>query len=191
MTVTNGGQGNASLTAYAVLCGGTTSTNPVQSIAGVGTTGQVLTSNGAGALPTFQAPGGFTFFVITAAATPADSTTYFLQMAAATTAVTASGSAATRFYIPKAGTITACYGATTYTAGSAQNATVAIRLNNTSNTNVTTTLDFSGGGDTAFNNAALSTAVAAGDYIEILFITPAWSPTNPTNVRFAVTVFVQ
>ncbi len=54
LPVANGGTGAASLTAYAVLCGGTTSTNPVQSIASVGTSGQVLTSNGAGALPTFQ-----------------------------------------------------------------------------------------------------------------------------------------
>jgi hypothetical protein len=59
LPVANGGTGDASLTAYAVLCGGTTSTNPVQSIAGVGTTGQVLISNGAGALPTFQTPAQF------------------------------------------------------------------------------------------------------------------------------------
>lgn len=52
--VAGGGTGVASTTAYAVLCGGTTSTAALQSIAGVGTTGQVLTSNGAGALPTFQ-----------------------------------------------------------------------------------------------------------------------------------------
>ena len=52
--VAGGGTGATSFTPYAVLCGGTTSTNPVQSIAGVGTAGQVLTSNGAGALPTFQ-----------------------------------------------------------------------------------------------------------------------------------------
>lgn len=58
VTVANGGTGNASLTAYAVLCGGTTSTGAIQSIASVGTSGQVLTSNGAGALPTFQAAGG-------------------------------------------------------------------------------------------------------------------------------------
>lgn len=52
------GTGVASFTAYAVICGGTTSTNPLQSIAGVGTSGQVLTSNGAGALPTFQPAAG-------------------------------------------------------------------------------------------------------------------------------------
>jgi hypothetical protein len=55
VTVAQGGTGDSSLTAYAVMCGGTTSTGAVQSIAGVGTSGQVLTSNGAGALPTFQA----------------------------------------------------------------------------------------------------------------------------------------
>lgn len=56
--VTTGGTGVSSVTAYAVLCGGTSSTGAFQSIAGVGTSGQVLTSNGAGALPTFQAAGG-------------------------------------------------------------------------------------------------------------------------------------
>jgi hypothetical protein len=60
-TVAQGGTGVTSTTAYAVQCGGTTSTGALQSIASVGTSGQVLTSNGAGALPTFQAaPGGFT-----------------------------------------------------------------------------------------------------------------------------------
>lgn len=55
VVVSNGGTGDTSLTAYAVLCGGTTTTGAVQSIASVGTSGQLLTSNGAGALPTMQA----------------------------------------------------------------------------------------------------------------------------------------
>lgn len=55
LAVADGGTGASSLTAYAVLCGGTTSTGAVQPVASVGTAGQVLTSNGAGALPTFQA----------------------------------------------------------------------------------------------------------------------------------------
>jgi hypothetical protein len=60
--VNQGGTGNTSATAYAVLTGGTTSTGAFQSIASVGTSGQILTSNGAGALPTFQtaAAGGTT-----------------------------------------------------------------------------------------------------------------------------------
>lgn len=58
LAVTNGGTGDASLTAYAVICGGTTSTGAVQSVAALGSSGQVLTSNGAGALPTFQSVSG-------------------------------------------------------------------------------------------------------------------------------------
>lgn len=54
LPVPNGGSGVASTTAYAPLFGGTTSTAPFQS-GTVGTAGQVLTSNGAGSLPTFQA----------------------------------------------------------------------------------------------------------------------------------------
>jgi hypothetical protein len=72
VTVAQGGTGATSQTAYAVLCGGTTSTGAFQSIAGVGTSGQVLTSNGAGALPTFQAAAGAT---ITGTTT---NTTYYI-----------------------------------------------------------------------------------------------------------------
>lgn len=55
VAVADGGTGRSSHTAYAVICGGTTATDAQQSIASVGTSGQVLTSNGASALPTFQA----------------------------------------------------------------------------------------------------------------------------------------
>lgn len=54
LSVPRGGTGLATATAFAVLCGGTTSTGAFQSVASVGSLGQVLTSNGAGVLPTFQ-----------------------------------------------------------------------------------------------------------------------------------------
>lgn len=54
IAVSAGGTGVSSLTPYAVICGGTTSTSQVQSIASVGSAGQALISNGPGALPTFQ-----------------------------------------------------------------------------------------------------------------------------------------
>jgi hypothetical protein len=69
LPVANGGTGAASATAYAVQCGGTTSTGAHQSVASVGTAGQVLTSNGAGALPTFQTSGGATITGSTANST--------------------------------------------------------------------------------------------------------------------------
>jgi len=54
LPVANGGTGLATATAYSVVFSGTTSTGAFQATAGPGTTGQLLTSNGAGALPTFQ-----------------------------------------------------------------------------------------------------------------------------------------
>jgi hypothetical protein len=56
--VAGGGTGITSTTAYAPIAGGTTSTGPFQAITtGLSTAGYVLTSNGASALPSFQASG--------------------------------------------------------------------------------------------------------------------------------------
>lgn len=56
--VANGGTGITSTTPYAVLTGGTTATNPLQQVSGLGSSGQVLTSNGPAALPTWQTAEG-------------------------------------------------------------------------------------------------------------------------------------
>lgn len=53
VTVPYGGTGIDTTTAYGVLCGGTTATNPLQN-AGAGTANQAFISNGAAALPTWQ-----------------------------------------------------------------------------------------------------------------------------------------
>jgi hypothetical protein len=59
--VAGGGTGNTTFTAYSVITAGTTATGAFQNVSGVGTSGQILTSNGASALPTWQAnSGGFT-----------------------------------------------------------------------------------------------------------------------------------
>lgn len=58
LPVAGGGTGDASFTAYALLAGGTTSTGALQNISGVGTANQVLVSNGAGALPSWQSVPG-------------------------------------------------------------------------------------------------------------------------------------
>jgi hypothetical protein len=58
LLVSNGGTGVTTLTtAYGVLAAGTTATGALQNM-GTGTTGQVLTSNGPGVLPSFQAASG-------------------------------------------------------------------------------------------------------------------------------------
>lgn len=52
--VAGGGTGNTTFTAYSLIAAGTTATGAFQNVSGVGTSGQVLTSNGAAALPTWQ-----------------------------------------------------------------------------------------------------------------------------------------
>ena len=57
LPVTNGGTGNASLTAYGTIIAGTTSTGAVQ-VVSPGTSGQILTSTGSSSAPTYQTPAG-------------------------------------------------------------------------------------------------------------------------------------
>jgi hypothetical protein len=55
--VPNGGTGVNTFTPYALIAGGTTSTSSLQNVTPIGTAGQILTSNGAGALPSWQNSG--------------------------------------------------------------------------------------------------------------------------------------
>lgn len=55
LKVASGGTGAASFTAYSVLLGGMTGTGAVQNVSGLGSAGQILTSNGAGQAPSWQA----------------------------------------------------------------------------------------------------------------------------------------
>lgn len=90
VTVPQGGSGLTSLTAYSLVAGGTTSTGNLQQISGLGTSGQVLTSNGSGALPTWQTgAGGMTsrfraYYQNTANDVTGDGTSYTLTTSAET-----------------------------------------------------------------------------------------------------------
>ena len=72
--VDKGGTGLAVTTAYGVMCGGTTTTAALQSIA-VGSNPQVLTSNGASALPSMQAAGAGGVWTYLASTTISDDAT--------------------------------------------------------------------------------------------------------------------
>ena len=65
VVVAGGGTGDVSFTAYSVVTGGTTSTGALQNVSGVGAANQVLTSNGAGQLPTWQDPVSSPVFAVT------------------------------------------------------------------------------------------------------------------------------
>lgn len=193
--VDGGGTGNTTFTAYSVICAGTTATGAFQNVSGVGTSAQVLTSNGAGALPSWQAaPTGAArqAFILQqiAGTNPADAATYFMQNNSILTLFTAS-TPSCRNYIAAAGTINKVYGNVKVagTLGSAQNVTLALRKNNTSNSNITTTIQFTAANQT-FNTTSLGLSVSAGDFIEIIMICPTWT-TNPTTVSISLTFLVE
>lgn len=94
-----------------------------------------------------------------------------------------------RVYIPKAGIIRSariwCHAAT---AGTNESWTIAIRLNNTTDTTVEALA--SNASYRVWSNNALGITVAAGDYIEIKSTNPTWA-TNPANVRFGGEIFIE
>ena len=139
-------------------------------------------------IPAVSAGAG-SFYVQTGTGNLAGSSTYYLSTFFSPITFTAATAAYTNIFMAKAGTITACYGfVQSTTPGSAENVTIALRLNDTSNTNVTTTLQLDA--DRTFSNNALSLAVSAGNFIDVLMITPAWvlAPlASKITVSFVVT----
>lgn len=57
-SVSGGGTGLNVCTPYSVYCGGNVGDGPLQQVSGLGTAGQILTSNGNGSLPTWQSSTG-------------------------------------------------------------------------------------------------------------------------------------
>jgi len=117
---------------------------------------------------------------------PVDATTYYLgAQPTVTPGVVASGR---RIYIPRAGTVTSVYIVFTGTTGSSETSTVSFRLNNTTDTTISSSVDLSAS-PAVYSNTALSIAVAAGDYFEIKWVTPTWV-TNPTGTLIHGVVFI-
>ena len=69
-----GGTGNTTFTAYSVILGGATATGAFQNVSGLGAAGTVLTSNGAGVAPTWQAGGSGTVTSVSGTASRITST---------------------------------------------------------------------------------------------------------------------
>jgi hypothetical protein len=90
--------------------------------------------------------------------------------------------AISRIYIRRAGVIRVAefftYADTT--AGSAENISVYVRLNDTTDYLIATV--GTTGRERTFSNAAIDITVAAGDYVEIKWVSPTWA-TPPTSIR--------
>jgi hypothetical protein len=94
VNVSEGGTGLATTTAYELIAAGTTSTGNFQQVSGVGIAGQVLTSAGAGALPTWANPTGGAYVSVSGTTQAAAVNTVYLIANASQTTVTLPATAA-------------------------------------------------------------------------------------------------
>ena len=132
---------------------------------------------------------GVITYVVTfgTAVSPADSTSYTFSL------LPNSGLATTmanhKTYVQRAGKITGVrlFGIVAGTLGTAENSTVSFRLNDTTDTTISSVVTLNA---TPFTivNTSLSVAVAVGDFFNIKIATPAWV-TNPTSVSIVAQVF--
>jgi hypothetical protein len=146
----------------------------------------IKTINGTSILGSGDLDTGYTLSVQALTSSPVDAQTiYFgnLPKAPVTT------SNISKVYIPRAGNITRaeiyCYSGT---AGTAENWSCYIRLNNTTDTLVQTI--GAATNERRFNNSSLAIAVVAGDYIEIKMINPTWA-TNPLTTIFGGYIYIE
>lgn len=136
---------------------------------------------------------GYVLYVNTSSLfAPADATTYYFGAPQFMNVVTTTQKR--KVFIPKAGKITRVdisVHNNSGTQGSNETSTVSLRLNDTTDTTLTSALtaDAASGATNYFNITGLSIVVAAGDYFEIKWVTPTWV-TNPTNVMLYLQVFV-
>lgn len=115
---------------------------------------------------------------------PVDATTYWCTAGFGSTTNETNG----RFYITIAGTITAIYilAAAAGTIGTTETSTVSLRLNNTTDTVLSSSVVFDTGAHN-YNATGLSIAVAVGDFIGIKTLVPAWA-TNPGSAGIIASV---
>ena len=190
--ITNIGPGSSGQ----ILQSGGAAANPSYSTATypstAGANGNVLTSDGTNWLSSTPAShtAGYAFNMGTlGSANPVASTTYFLQNTQLLVNSSASGAGLQKMYIPIAGTLKSVNGSFHVgVTGSSENATLNIRVNNTTNATVSSTLAFNVA-PVNFSNTGMSQSLSVGDYIEVVFITPAWV-TPPTGVWIYITIFV-
>jgi hypothetical protein len=152
-----------------------------------GTAGQALIMDSTATDVAWDKPLGYTLFFQGLTTSPGDGATvyYGQQPSAPTTTATIR-----KMYIRKAGTIKiANMLCQSGTAGTNENWSMYIRLNNTTDTLIAT-IGVSTN-ERVWSNSALNIAVAVGDYITIKGVQPTWPVTNPLTTICGGYVYIE
>ena len=118
---------------------------------------------------------------------PADATAYYTG--GVFSVGLASAAVIVPVWIPKSGIIRGAWVnvANFGTACTAETSTIYLRVNDTTDTTIVSTLVTNAVG--SFANTAMSVAVNRGDYVTIKWVAPTWA-TNPTNVTIGGVIHV-
>lgn len=102
-----------------------------------------------------------------------------------------SGAGVAQLLVPKAGIVKAAFVqiSVTGTLGTTETATIAVRLNDTTDYTITAAATYDAT-QRVFNNQAMAIPVVAGDLLEIKVTNPTWA-TNPTTVIHHVTLYIE
>lgn len=119
-----------------------------------------------------------TFTVIGASINPQDGLTYYMGNSIRQPLTTAGTN---KIYIRNSGTITIAeiYNYSATVAGTNENVSIYIRVNNTTDTLIATV--GTAANERVFSNTNVGLSVSAGDYFEIKMVCPTWA-TNPTGM---------
>lgn len=163
--VAGGGTGNTTFTPYSIIAAGTTATGPFQNVVGVGTSGQVLTSAGAGALPTWQTLGGASITITGDTGGPISSGSFTFAGGSTGLSFNGSGTTFTTTFAgitANGGTVSLATDATTSTVNIGTGAGAKTVTLGSTNTTSTTNLQSGSGGIKipAFTQGALVTSTA-------------------------------
>ena len=133
-------------------------------------------------------PSNYSLNVMAASlATLTDAVTYYFGALAGL--VPSSSAALARLYIPKTGTIKVAYIMTrAVTAGTAEDISMNIRVNNTTDTLIQTV--GLAASVRVFFNTGLNISVVQGDYIEIKMVCPTWV-TNPATMAVGGVIYLE
>lgn len=135
-------------------------------------------------------PSSYTGYVLQSSCAnvnPADSTDYYIGGQFSAAPQTSIG-VMLGIPIPKTGTVKAVVVRNIFTAGTNEAVTFNLRLNNTTDTALTSG-DFSSSPNVLLTTG-LSLAVTQNDYLHLKVTTPNWA-TNPTGWRAAVTIYIE
>ena len=116
---------------------------------------------------------------------PVDATTYFFSPFPGAGLVTTAANHKCR--IPRASVIRKIYIEGVCTTGSGETSTISFRLNDTTDTTITSAAIFNAP-PFSFSNTGLSITVAAGDWFSIKWVAPTWA-TNPTSLSMAAMIW--